>query len=129
VTQSFAAGTGNVSQTFGYSAASQMISESRDNDAYAFNGIVSVNRSYTTNGLNQYSAAGSASFTYDANGNHTSDGTNSYSYDVENRLTGITGGRTANLTYDPLGRLASVDQGTSATRSRFLYDGDALAIE
>jgi RHS repeat-associated protein len=106
-----------------------MISESRDNDAYAFNGIASVNRTYTTNGLNQYSAAGSASFTYDANGNLTSDGTNSYSYDIENRLTGVTGGRTANLTYDPLGRLASVDQGTSATRSRFLYDGDALAIE
>lgn len=127
--QLFAGNVGNLTQTFSYNPASQIASEARDNDDYAFTGNVSVNRNYTANGLNQYSAAGSASFTYDANGNLTSDGTNSYGYDVENRLISVTGGRTANLTYDTLGRLASVDQGTSATRSRFLYDGDQLAIE
>jgi RHS repeat-associated protein len=118
-----------LNETLGYSPASQITSETRDNNDYAFTAIAAVNRNYTPNGLNQYSAVASTSFSYDANGNLTSDGNNTYTYDVENRLTGVTGGRTANLTYDPLGRLASVDQGSSATRSRFLYDGDELAIE
>jgi hypothetical protein len=33
-----------------------------------------VNRLYTTNGLNQYTQAGTATFAYDPNGNLTSDG-------------------------------------------------------
>ena len=44
----------------------------RDNDAYAWTGHYAVNRAYTANGLNQYSAAGTATFGYDANGNLTS---------------------------------------------------------
>jgi YD repeat-containing protein len=50
----------------------------------------------------------------------TYDGSNTYVYDAENRLVGVTGSRTANLVYDPFGRLSSVDQRTSATTSRFL---------
>jgi hypothetical protein len=49
---------------------------------------VSVNRPYARNGLNQYTSAGGAAFTYDANGNLTSDGTTGYGYDIENRLVG-----------------------------------------
>ena len=86
-------------------------------------------RDYTTNGLNQYTAAGPASFTYDANGNLTSDGGTTFTYDVENRLTAATGAKNANLIYDPLGRLYEVNQGTAATTTRFLYDGDALVAE
>jgi len=37
-----------------------------------------VNRAYATNGFNQYTAAGAASFSYDANGNLTGDGSNAY---------------------------------------------------
>jgi RHS repeat-associated protein len=124
----FAGGTGNVTTTLGYTSASQLNSETRDNNAYAFGGIVGVNRAYTANGLNQYSAAGSASFTYDANGNLSSDGTNSYIYDAENRLVSVTGGRAANLVYDPLGRLQQIDNGTGST-SKFVYDGDAIVAE
>lgn len=49
-------------------------------------GHYNVDRNYTANGLNQYTAAGSASFGYDANGNLTADGSTSFTYDAENRL-------------------------------------------
>jgi RHS repeat-associated protein len=126
--QSFPGGTGNVTQTFAYNPASQVTSETRDNDGYAWNSAVNVNRGYASNGLNQYTAAGPASFTYDANGNLTADGTNSYAYDAENRLTSATAaGVTATLSYDPLGRLWRVMKGSSD--ARFLYDGDHVVLE
>ena len=129
-TDAFAGGTGNVGWTFGYNPASQITSETRDNDAYAWTGAVAVDRNYAVNGLNQYTSAGPASFTYDANGNLTADGTSTYTYDVENRLVkAVTGATTTNLVYDPLGRLFQVDQGTNASTTRFVNDGDALVAE
>jgi RHS repeat-associated protein len=117
----------DVTWTFTHNPAGQVASQTRSNDAYAWTGHYAVQRPYTTNGLNQYTAAGSASFTYDANGNLTSDGGNAYLYDIENRLVGASGAHIAALVYDPLGRLFSV-AGASGT-TRFLYDGDALVAE
>ncbi|MEQ7874298.1 hypothetical protein ABDK56_09885 [Sphingomonas sp. ASV193] len=57
--------------TFGYNAASQLTSESRDNDAYAYTALYNANRSYGINGLNQYISAGSANFTYDTSAGHS----------------------------------------------------------
>jgi RHS repeat-associated protein len=71
---------------------------------------------------------GPAIFGYDANGNLTSDGANSFVYDVENRLVSRTGAATANLRYDPLGRLYETSGG-AAGATRFLYDGDELVAE
>lgn len=56
-----------------------------------------MDRNYTANGLNQYTAAGSASFAYDANGNLTSDGSTSFTYDAENRLVSASGAKNATL--------------------------------
>jgi RHS repeat-associated protein len=126
-TDAFTGGAGNITFGFTYNPASQIRTHSRSNDAYVSNTAYDVNRGYAVNGLNQYSAAGPASFTYDANGNLVSDGSSSYLYDVENRLVGASGGHTASLRYDPLGRLYEVT-GASGTR-RFLYDGDALVAE
>jgi RHS repeat-associated protein len=112
-------------QRFPRNPAGQIASVTRSNDAYAWTGHYAVARGYTTNGRNQYTAAGSASFQYDANGNLTSDGTNAYLYDVENRLVGAPGGVV--LSYDPLGRLYQ-SSGPSGT-TRFLYDGDSLVAE
>jgi RHS repeat-associated protein len=124
----FAGGVGGASWTYGYNAASGIAGESRDNDLYAWTGHYAVNRVYTANGLNQYSAAGASSFVYDANGNLTSDGVHSYTYDIENRLVMATGGGPGViLDYDPLGRLWRVTQGAGVTT--FLYDGDALVGE
>jgi hypothetical protein len=91
---------------------------------------------YAVNGLNQYTSAGPASFSYDANacpepsrrGNLIADGTNGYVYDAENRLVGASGARTATLVYDPAGRLWLSD-GAGTPTIRYLYDGDALVGE
>jgi len=121
---------------FGYSgltldytrnAAGQIASMTRDYGAFGWTGHYAVNRNYTTNGLNQYSAAGTASFTYDANGNLISGAGDAYVYDIENRLVSANGTHNATLAYDPLGRLWQVTSGSSVTR--FLYDGDALVAE
>lgn len=118
----------DVTWSMGRNAAGQIVEAARNNDAYAYGGIVNVNRNYTTNGLNQYSAAGAAAFTYDANGNLTSDGATTYLYDVENRLVAASGANSAALTYDPFGRLFETSGG-SAGVTRFLYDGDELLVE
>ena len=123
----FAGGVGAGTWSFGYNPASGLSSETRSNDAYAWGGHYALNRNYTTNGLNQYSAAGSATFQYDANGNLTSDSATTFVYDIENRLVSASGARNATLRYDPLGRLYEVS--TTSGTTRFLYDGDALVAE
>lgn len=61
--------------------------------------------SYTANNLNQYTAVGAATPTYDTNGNLTSDGTYTLGYDAENRLVSASGaGNTAAYTFDAQGR-------------------------
>ena len=100
--------TKNVGWTFGLSPASQIATETRDNDAYAYS-VANTSKAYSVNGLNQYTAVAGAAQTYDANGNLTGDGTSAYIYDGENRLVSATAaGVTATLTYDPLGRLWQV---------------------
>ncbi|WAC23430.1 RHS repeat domain-containing protein [Blastomonas sp. SL216] len=124
----FMNGVNNVSTSYSYNPANQLVSLSSNTSAYAFSNYYNVDRPYATNGLNQYSNAGAAAFAYDPNGNLTSDGSTSLTYDVENRLVSASGARNVNLAYDPLGRLWQVSGGPSGTR-RFLYDGDALVAE
>ncbi|HYD36076.1 MAG TPA: hypothetical protein VEA60_00585, partial [Allosphingosinicella sp.] len=120
------AAAASLSLAFAYNPAGQITQRSVSNDAYAWTGAYNVSRSYAVNGLNQYTSAGPASFTYDSNGNLTSDGTTSYTYDVENRLVGSSNG--AALVYDPLGRLFQVS-GPATGTTRFLYDGDRMIAE
>ena len=79
------------------SPASQTLTQSRNNDSYAWTGAVPATRNYTTNGLNQYTqvvSGGTIPFTYDPNGNLTSSSDTSgawtYLYDVENRMVRST---------------------------------------
>ncbi|WP_342250890.1 RHS repeat-associated core domain-containing protein [Sphingomonas sp. OTU376] len=124
--QTFAGGVGNLNQGFGYNPASQINTQTRDNDAFAFVRHYNVDRAYTANGLNQVVTSGPASLSYDARGNLTGDGASSFSYDAENRLKSKDGG-SVTLNYDPYGRLYSVASGSGTTQ--FLYDGDQLAAE
>ncbi len=141
------AGANSAAWSFTRNPASQIVSETQSNDAYSWNGHVVTDRTYATNGLNQYTSAGGQNFCHDANGNLTADGTYVYLYDVENRMvemrakagtacpswtSGYTGQIKAALRYDPLGRLHEVTNyvnGVSQGPTRFLYDGDALVAE
>ncbi|MBG6119003.1 MULTISPECIES: RHS repeat domain-containing protein [unclassified Sphingobium] len=125
--QRFAGNIGNLIDNFGYNSAGQTSMRARNNDDYSFTAHVNANRSYAVNGLNQYGTAGPASFSYDANGNLTGDGSTTFVYDAENRLISAAGAKNATLSYDPIGRLSSVVSGSTTTR--FLYDGDQLALE
>lgn len=117
----------DVGFTYGRTPVSQISQQSRDNDNYAWTAHFNVDRTYAANGLNQYTSAGPASFTYDANGNLVSDGSTAYTYDVENRLVSASGAKNAMLRYDPLGRLYETVSGGSTTH--LLYDGDELVAE
>jgi RHS repeat-associated protein len=115
-----------VNYSFGsYNPVSQIGSRTRDNDAYAWTGAVNVNRGYTANGLNQFTAAGNISFTYDARGNLVQSGPSGYSYTSENMLKAGPAG-SATLFYDPALRLSEYD---SATSTRFVYAGSQIASE
>jgi RHS repeat-associated protein len=120
------AGTGwDQALTFAYNPASQIVTRTSSNDLYASTSAYNVSRPYSVNGRNQYTAAGGATFAYDANGNLTSDGSSTFKYDAENRLVSRSSG--TSLAYDPNGRLWQVS-GPSET-TRFLYDGDRLVEE
>lgn len=93
--------------------------------------------SYTANTLNQYTAVGGVTPTYDANGNLTSDGTHTYGYDAENRLVSASGAGTgAAYTFDAQGRRKTVTTGGTTTvfvtdaddREVLEYDGASGAI-
>jgi len=113
--------------TFSYNPAGQIVSRSGSNDSYAWTGHYNLSRGYPANGLNQYTASGSASPTYDGNGDLTSDGTTSFAYDAENHLVGASGAHSATLAYDPLGRLWQLASGSATTQ--FVDDGGVILDE
>ncbi|QIG79935.1 RHS repeat domain-containing protein [Stakelama tenebrarum] len=120
----------DLTTTFAYNPANQVTSQDRSNDAYAFTGYDNGSQGYVANGLNQYSSVAGTAFSYDGNGNLTSDGSTNYGYDVQNRLTSASGGHSASLSYDPLGRLwESADPSVSGSAIEYLYDGDRLIME
>src|SRR5258708_4078299 len=126
------AGTGNnVSYGFTYNPASQVTTRTLSNGAYGYINGAAASQLLAGNGLNQYTNIFSATTvvpTYDPNGNMTWDGSTTYTYDVENRLVSASGGRTATLLYDPLGRLYETNvNGASVTH--FVYAGDSLVVE
>lgn len=116
----------DVTQTFGFNPASQIVSKELSNSNFQHLEKGSAAGAYLTNGLNQYTRVGSFSFGYDLNGNLTSDGNSTYSYDVENRLTSATGAKSATLKYDPLGHLYRT---TGTISTDFIYSGDSLVAE
>lgn len=118
----YLAGTANdlTIGSINYNSASQITSQNRSNNLYAWTAPNTISRAYTANGLNQYTAAGPAAFTHDPNGNLASDGSVTFGYSSENLLTSATvSGSPVTLAYDPLGRLYQMVSG-SITR-RFLY--------
>ncbi|MGB7985008.1 MAG: Ig-like domain repeat protein, partial [Terracidiphilus sp.] len=72
---------------------------------------------YNVNNLNEYSAAGSSVYRYDADGNLVSGGGWTYTYDDENRLTAMANSTdTWSFQYDALGNRASSTHNGSVTQ-------------
>jgi RHS repeat-associated protein len=83
---------------------------------------------YAANNLNQYTAVGGITYSYDSNGNLTYDGNNTYTYDAENRL--MTANRTSvsvSYQYDPFGR--RISKNVNGTITKYVYDGDQIICE
>jgi RHS repeat-associated protein len=117
----------DVSWGFSYNTANQIITSSRSNDVYAWNGHGNVDRDYGTNGLNQLTSAGRTALAYDGRGNLTQSGTIGYTYDSENRLTSTASTNYSyGLGYDPMGRYFW-NAGLTATMLH--YDGSAHVEE
>ncbi len=117
----------DVTRAFTYNPASQIVSRSLSNDAYAFPTPELATASYVKNGLNQYTSIDGTAQGHDPNGNMTSDGSTNFSYDSENRLISASAAYNATFTFDPLGRLATTTGNPDF--KTFLYDGDALVAE
>lgn len=126
-TQNFSGTNHDLTTTFAYNPASQIISQSRSNSAYVYTGNRNITGNYSVNRMNQYTGAGGKVVRHDNNGNTTNDGDTAYTYDTENRLLSASGQHVASLQYDPLGRLEAIE--SNGTHTRFLYDGDALVAE
>ena len=116
-------GLGGAGSVITYNPASQITALARSNNAYAYTGRYDVNRPYVANGLNQYTAAGTTGFGYDARGNLTASGSTTYGYSKLNELKSAPG---TNLYYDPIGRLVEFN---TATSTRFYYSGPQLLAE
>jgi RHS repeat-associated protein len=94
-----------------------------DNSWFNYPAATPSTVSYTPNALNQYSAVGTVSPTYDGNGNLTFDGTFTYGYDGRSRLTSAVGaGNTAAYTFDAQGRRKT--KTVNGTTTIFVTDAD-----
>lgn len=112
--------------TFGYNPAGQIVSRVSANNAYAWTGSVNVNRAYTANGLNQYSASGSVLLTYDTRGNLYSSGSSTYGYDAVNHLT-VSNSAASAFEYGSLDELQGYT--LSSGYVRFASDGGNIIGE
>jgi RHS repeat-associated protein len=130
----FAGTTDDLTSGFAYNPASQIASNARSNDAYAWTSHGSGTTSTTTNGRNQI-ASWVNTLSYDTKGNITVDGTYTYGYSSENLLTSLTNSATGALqptiafAYDPLMRLAVIDSSNAAFDVDFGYDGQEMVLE
>lgn len=102
--------------------AGQIVSKTQPTDLYSYTETYNVNRGYSANGLNQYTASGSVAPSYDPKGNLASAGGASYDYNALNQLTGFTGGT---IRYDALGRMLVVSTENSIND----YDGGQVIAE
>ncbi len=122
---------------FGYDPTNRRIGQSVSDNSWWSYPAAATNVGYTANNLNQYTAVGAVTPSYDGNGNLTYDGTFTYGYDAENRLVSASGaGLSASYAYDAQGRRRSKTVNGTTTiyvtdagnREVLEYDGLSGAI-
>jgi RHS repeat-associated protein len=107
--------------------AGQIVTRTGSNDIYAWTLHYNFNRNYTANGLNQYTASGAVTPTYDVKGNLASAGASTYSYSTKNELVQTSAGG-VQFYPDPLGRIDTILNAPSGT-TKFQYDGANISTE
>jgi RHS repeat-associated protein len=115
----------NLTLGFAYNPASQIVSNTRSNDLYAWTGHGSGTTSSTANGLNQLASLGTGTPGYDSKGNMTSDTATSYAYASDNRMVSGAG---LSMIHDPLGRLIWVQNQGRVTDYSGAEVADELAV-
>jgi RHS repeat-associated protein len=120
-----------IAHDYTYNAVHQMVSQSVSDSSFVWAPTTSSTDSYTSNNLNQYTAAAGATLTYDNNGNMLSDGVQTYTYNkYHNQLTKVTkSGNDVNFVYDAMGKRLSKEDESSSTTERYLLDGDHVVID
>jgi RHS repeat-associated protein len=129
----------NTTFVYAYDGSNRRISQTAtDNSYWSYPAATASTISYSANNLDQYTAVGSLTPTYDGNGNLTYDGTFTYGYDAENRLVSASGaGNSATYAYDAQGRRKSKTVNGATTifvqdpqaRALLDYDGSSGAIQ
>ena len=89
--------------------------------SYAQSDLPAAISTTTYNAANQLTKWGSATLSYDANGNLLSDGSLTHGWNARNQLASLSGGAVASFQYDALGRRIGKTVAGSATG--FLHDG------
>jgi RHS repeat-associated protein len=120
-----------IAHDYTYNAVHQMISQTVSDSSFIWGPTTSGTDSYTSNNLNQYTAAAGATLTYDNNGNMLSDGVQTYTYNrYHNQLTKVTkSGNDVNFVYDAMGKRLSKEDVSSTTTERYLMDGDHVVVD
>lgn len=123
------AAPGSVTFTHSYNAANQRTGESTTDGTWWHSPpAVPSSVAYTANAADQYSAVGSITPGYDADGNLTFDGLYDYGYDAEGRLVSVGQGGSAVVTYayDAQGRRKLRSAGGQTTV--FVTDADGREV-
>jgi len=114
--------------TYTRNQVQEITGQSWTNDSYQWTGYANGTKSYTANGLNQYTAAAGATLTHDTRGNLTGDGVWTYTYDLDNQLISANKtGSSNSLAYDGAGRLRQTT--LAGTVTGLTYDGVELVAE
>lgn len=128
LSQAFASAQHDLTNSFLYNPASQIVSLTESNSLYSYIGNKNRTGAYYANGLNQITEINGQQVHYNANGNLEDDGNYFYYYDDENHLTELMGvSSSASFEYDPTGRLFQVN--VNGSIRQFQWDGDALVAE
>ena len=122
-------GTANdLTKTFTYNPASQIVTETRSNVAYS-QVLANGTQTTVTNGLNQLSTVNGTAAAYDGRGNMTTDPVTgkTYSYLPSNNQLYNIPSPFATFTYDGLDRLANVSN--SGIVTNYVTDGTDVVAE
>ncbi len=119
-----------VAVTFGFTRnqAGQIVTRGLSNEFYVYPGDGAETVSYTPNGLNQYAAISNSAVSWSGNGELATLGARSFKYDAEGKLTQTTGVGASTLTYDPMGRLESM-QVVGRARVEFVHVAGEIGVE